>query len=451
MTSPVQGPGHTSGDMDGRCFSCASKFTIFKKECGCKSCGRAFCAGCLGYTAVLPAYGNTKQKICKKCHESITSGKDQQSSCSKWSPPENYKKRVAALEARQNQQKVMQVWPGMPPGGTNLKYDGLSAEDRAIAERLEKLKQETKPKTVASMAEIESRVQALQKDTQGRVPSLQEMEDRLAILQGRTPPSTTTKPLHQPPDRRTQTEKVDDLIIQLRDEAAIDQQWNPDAQSQDFSVPPVNNLNKVDQVDSQNDINHELDAEYLEQEKDRILREAAAELQDENTRQEKMLEIAKRLAALQGKDPDKVTVDNIKLPDSDEETEEEGIQRILKQLAEETALDEASGYNILPEHRRTEDTKGSVQVANKLPSSRMHKLPAQNPPDRSTAVKAQVADSDEEELPWCCICNEDAVLRCHGCDDDLYCKRCFREGHNKFDQKDHQTSIYRPPQRKKGR
>lgn len=45
------------------------------------------------------------------------------------------------------------------------------------------------------MAEIESRVQALQKDTQGRVPSLQEMEDRLAILQGRTPPSTTTKPV----------------------------------------------------------------------------------------------------------------------------------------------------------------------------------------------------------------------------------------------------------------
>ncbi|XP_040188885.1 abscission/NoCut checkpoint regulator isoform X2 [Rana temporaria] len=397
--------------MDGRCFSCASKFTIFKKECGCKSCGRAFCAGCLGYTAVLPTYGNAKQKICKKCHESITSGKDQRNSCSKWSPPENYKKRVAALEARQNQQKVMQVGPGMAPGGTNLKYEGLSAEDRAIAERLEKLKQETKPKTVASMAEIESRVQALQKDTQGRVPSLQEMEDRLAILQGRTPPSRTTKPLHQAPDRRTQTEKVDDLITQLRDEATIDQQWNPNAQSQDFSVPPVNNLNKVDQVDSPNDINHELDAEYLEREKDRILRDAAAELQDENTRQEKMLGIAKRLAALQGKDPDKVTVDNIKLPDSDEETEEEGIQRILKQ----------------------------------------HKLPAQNPPGRSTAVKAQVADSDEEELPWCCICNEDAVLRCHSCDDDLYCKRCFREGHDKFDQKDHQTSIYRPPQKKKGR
>lgn len=364
---------------------------------------------------------------------------------SKWSPPENYKKRVAALEAKQSQHKEMQSGQGALNIANNARYQGLSPEDQAISERLEKLQQETKPKAIPSTAEIESRIEALRKETQARAPSLQEMEDRLAVLQGRAPASNATKPQHQPPDPRSQTQKVDDLLTQLKDEVAIDQTCEPDSQ-QEFHSQPINDLSKVE---SWKGLYTELDAAQLEKEKDKILSEAASELQDENTRQEKMLEIGKRLAALQGRDPDKVTIDNFKIPDSDEETEEEAVQRILKQLSEETFLDEASGYNDFSNQKGTENISKEVKPGNKLPPTQ--RSAAQIQPAGSTAGKVKEPDSDEEELPWCCICNEDAALRCHDCDDDLYCKRCFREGHDKFDRKEHQTSVYRPPRRKKGR
>ena len=37
--------------------------------------------------------------------------------------------------------------------------------------------------------------------------------------------------------------------------------------------------------------------------------------------------------------------------------------------------------------------------------------------------------TDEEIDSWCSICNEDATVRCIGCDGDLYCRACWAEGH----------------------
>lgn len=43
----------------------------------------------------------------------------------------------------------------------------------------------------------------------------------------------------------------------------------------------------------------------MEEEKNKLLAEAAAELREDNTRQEKILQVARRLAALKGEDPEK--------------------------------------------------------------------------------------------------------------------------------------------------
>ncbi|KAL2915604.1 hypothetical protein HK105_204789 [Polyrhizophydium stewartii] len=52
------------------------------------------------------------------------------------------------------------------------------------------------------------------------------------------------------------------------------------------------------------------------------------------------------------------------------------------------------------------------------------------PPSVSDFLADAKRDVDDDPDQWCCICNEDATVACDGCDGDLYCARCFREGHS---------------------
>ncbi|KAK0118152.1 hypothetical protein ONS95_012458 [Cadophora gregata] len=56
---------------------------------------------------------------------------------------------------------------------------------------------------------------------------------------------------------------------------------------------------------------------------------------------------------------------------------------------------------------------------------------------------------DEEIDSWCIICQDDATVKCMGCDGDLYCANCWKEGHMGPDvgceEKMHKWVKYRKP------
>lgn len=66
---------------------------------------------------------------------------------------------------------------------------------------------------------------------------------------------------------------------------------------------------------------------------------------------------------------------------------------------------------------------------------------APSKPFKRLASRTNYTDDDMDS--WCTVCLEDATLRCLGCDDDVYCARCWREMHvgpqAGFDERSHRA------------
>lgn len=54
--------------------------------------------------------------------------------------------------------------------------------------------------------------------------------------------------------------------------------------------------------------------------------------------------------------------------------------------------------------------------------------------------------TDEDQKTWCIVCLEDGTIRCFGCDDDVYCARCWKEMHvgprAGYDERGHKWETY---------
>ena len=129
-------------------------------------------------------------------------------------------------------------------------------------------------------------------------------------------------------------------------------------------------------------------------------------------------EIERRLAALRG---DGGASANLKptvskennLDISDEENEEDAAKTIAKRFLDEAEIEAKRNPS------GNDDNFAELDL----------------PKPKNTA--------DTEELPWCVICNEDAVIRCHDCGGDLYCRGCFKEFHADEEDRNHKTVAFK--------
>jgi hypothetical protein len=138
----------------------------------------------------------------------------------------------------------------------------------------------------------------------------------------------------------------------------------------------------------------------------------------------------------------------------DEEDLSDEVQALMKEVIAEAELDSklertGLGHYLDTNTRKDDDSRSAKPAAPVKPDSQ-----------GGASVGATAANywsgavggrnygfGDNDDLPWCCICNEDATIQCFDCDGDLYCTRCFSEGHEQFGLFDHKYGPFEPPRK----
>lgn len=79
--------------------------------------------------------------------------------------------------------------------------------------------------------------------------------------------------------------------------------------------------------------------------------------------------------------------------------------------------------------------------------------PADKSPPERPKPAGRVGFTDDDAKTWCVVCLEDGTLICPGCDDDVYCSRCWYEMHEGpaagFDERSHKALRFNRDQKKK--
>ncbi|KAE8739687.1 hypothetical protein FOCC_FOCC014781 [Frankliniella occidentalis] len=367
------------------CHGCYTKFGLWTKENGCPACGFGYCSSCLKNKCAVPKLDNKVCKVCKNCYQTLSVEHEAGSNMEgQRAPPDVFLKRLEALDS--SFKPPVTIYRSEPRMQKLMK--GLSSTDLEIVRRLEKLREERQVKDV---------------------PSEDDIARRLALLRGQDIDQPSNKPTRAyfAPDTRSGEQMTQDLFTQCREEVDLDAK---------ISTP-------IDDI-----------AERLNRLKDRGSSGQTPPISVKDTKENlqaitldeiaQLLAQCKMEASASGRQPDLATVVSL----------EKLRTRLIEQSKEKPNLSSDEDED---------DDKAAAKILSRVQAEvdLERSLGVNDGPDDEDVIMDE--GNDQEELPWCTICNEDAKIRCLGCDRDLYCKSCFQEGHIDEEMRSHSFEPYK--------
>ncbi|XP_034489617.1 abscission/NoCut checkpoint regulator [Drosophila innubila] len=343
------------------CYGCSRKYGLFCKEHGCPNCGYSYCAKCLKRPMPVPRQANKVLNVCLICYD-----------------------KLSKMQAVADAEKVVdcEALPGelvtklrLPPKSTDIEaadalFDNvLPSEELAavLAPISTTAPDEVTAAPTAATTDIDENLDSAISKRLQNLKAVESTDDeiraRLSSLSGMPHQKNyDKKDLLLSTDKRSDQDKIKDLLQQFMGETELDQRID------------------VERTDAISDIERRL----------RALRDAP-------------IEGGTGAGAAASTSATNTPSDN------EDENDETVLQNIMKKYVAES------------------------------------RLPAEAVLDAELGTTPKPSTNDTEELPWCNICNEDAVFRCLGCDGDLFCAQCYRECHDDEEYRAHVKQKYTMP------